>query len=429
MSRYTLTITLILFAFVSCAQKSQSLHLNQVKTIDRTIDNEQARADAYVLIAMDAYERGDFKTASLFFEKLYDIDPQKDYLTDAIKAASMSKDYKRIKHLIEKGKGTFGDDTFINRYLVAYYLDQRDLPKARAIVEKLLQHEPDQKDYELAAIIAKVEGKIEKAREYYQKAYQLHHDPKVAIALSEIYLNTNKPDKAIRLLETHIRIYGCEKIICSALIKIYTQKQDLQALASIYKKLYEATDDPLYANALLELYAYQKKYDAAIAFLKKHHFDDEILLDVYTAKKDYKHALSLAKKLYKERGDLRFLAKAAVLEYESSRKKTKALLKRVLNKFEKSVYHLDDPLYYNYYAYLLIDHEIDIPKGIELVKKALKAEPDSLFYIDTLAWAYYKQGKCKEAYKLLQPYESDKSQEEIVEHIEKIKKCLKEKTK
>ena len=98
----------------------------------------------------------------------------------------------------------------------------------------------------------------------------------------------------------------------------------------------------------------------------------------------------------------------------------------MIAKFEKSVYQLDDALYYNYYAYLLIDHNIDIPKGIELVKKALALEPDSLFYIDTLAWGYYKEGKCDEAYRLMKPYENEK-EPEIVEHIEKIKQCLKEK--
>ena len=74
---------------------------------------------------------------------------------------------------------------------------------------------------------------------------------------------------------------------------------------------------------------------------------------------------------------------------------------------------------------MLIDHDIDVEKGIELVQKALKAEPDSLYYIDTLAWGYYKLGKCKDAYTLLKPYESDRSQPEVIEHLEKIKACLK----
>ncbi len=422
----TLTLTALL-GLTSCAKKGEALQLQQVKIVNSAVNNKAAKEDAYALIAMDAYERGDFKTASLFFEKLYDLDPQKDYLTDAIKAASMDKAYSRIKHLIEKGKGEFGDDKFINRYLVAYYLDQGEITKAREITRKLLQKNPQEKDYELAALIEKVDGNLPQAMHYFRKAYALKHNPKMAVAIAEILLNEQKEDQAIRLLETHRRIYGCDKTLCSALVKIYTQKEDVAALEQLYKEMYRTTKDPLYARALLELYAYRKNYDAAIAFLRKHHISDDILLDIYTAKKSYKNAYKLALRLYKEGGDLEYLAKAAILEYEGSKKKSPKLLKSVFEKFEKSVYIVDDPLYYNYYAYLLIDHNVDVEKGIKLVKKALKKEPDSLFYIDTLAWGYYRLGRCEEAYKLMKPYEKDQSQPEIVEHIRKIKQCIKEK--
>ena len=430
MSRYHIVIALMLTALLgltSCAKKGEALQLQQVRIVNSAVDNKEAKEDAYMLIAMDAFERKDFKTASLFFEKLYDLDPQKDYLTDAIKAASMDKDFNRIRHLIEKGKGEFGDDKFINRYLVAYYLDKGEIEKARNITQKLLRKNPQEKDYELAALIEKVTGNLKKAKFYFRKAYALNHTSKTALAIAEILEKEHRPDEAIRFLETHRRIYGCDKLLCSVLVEIYTKKEDFRALGNLYKELYTTTKDPLYAKALLELYAYRKNYDAAIAFLKKHKLSDETLLDIYTAKRDYKHAYPLAMRLYKESGDMDFLAKAAILEYEGSKKKTPKLLKTVLKKFEKSVYTLDDPLYYNYYAYLLIDHDIDVKKGIELVKKALQKEPDSLFYIDTLAWGYYRLGKCQKAYDLMKPFEKDRSQEEIVDHIRKIKQCIKDK--
>ena len=433
MSRYHPTqpilAALLVLTFSACARKAenvQPLPLQQTKVVHVNVDNNITKIETYAIIAMDAYERRDYATAATHFEKLYDLDPQKEYLIDAIKAASMVKDFPRIRRLIEKGQGEFGDDKFINRYLVAYYLDKGEIDKAANVVRKLLREKPDEKDFELAALLAKLQGNPKRAKNYFLKAYRLKHNPRILLQLSEILLRENKTDEAIRLMETHVRIYGCDKALCTALVKIYTQKQDLGALASLYKKLYVTTKDPLYANALLELYSYEKNYDAAIAFLKKYHFDDEILLDIYTAKKDYKKAYDLAMKLYKERLDPKFLAKAAILEYESTPKKSKKLLKDVIAKFEKSVYQLESALYYNYYAYLLIDHDIDIPKGIELVKKALALEPDSLFYIDTLAWGYFKEGKCNEAYRLMKPYENEK-EPEIVEHIEKIKQCLKEK--
>ncbi len=427
MSRYSIIIFTLVFALSSCAQKNEPLMRQEYKIINAQIPGKKEKMDAYALIAMDAYNRGDFETAGRFFEKLYDIDPQIDYLVDAIKAASFQKNYERIKRLIDKGKGKFNDSRFINRYLVAYYLDKKDIENAQKIINKLLKTDPSLEDFELAAIVARVKGDMTSAQNYYQKAYEINHDPKALIDLAGVLLNQNKIDQASSLLETHTRIYGCQKHICEMLIQIYTKERNLSALEEIYKRAYEKNKNAVWANALLELYAYEKKYDEAIAFLKKYKLGDDILLDIYTSKKEYKKAYKLANKLYKKTGDPSFLARAAVLEYESSKIKDKKLLKNVSEKFEKSVYKLNDPLFYNYYAYLLIDHDIDVKKGIELVKKALKKEPDSLFYIDTLAWGYYKEGKCKEAYELLKPYENDKSEQEIIDHIEKIKQCLKEK--
>jgi tetratricopeptide (TPR) repeat protein len=418
----------ILLSLFACARKAEHLEplpAQQAKIVKVNVENNTTRIETYAIIAMDAYERRDFATAAIYFEKLYDLDPQKEYLVDAIKSASMVKDFPRIRRLIEKGKGEFGDDKFINRYLVAYYLDKGETDKAAAVVKKLLQKSPDEKDYELAGILAKLKGNMQQAETYFQKAYRLKHDPKILLQLSEVLFRQNRVDEAIRLMETHVRIYGCDKALCTALVRIYTQREDLHALVALYKKLYATTKDPLYANALLELYSYEKNYDAAIAFLQKYHFDDEILLDIYTAKKDYKKAYRLAMELYQKRLDPKFLAKAAILEYESSPQKSKKVLSDVIQKFEKSVYQLDDALYYNYYAYLLIDHNIDIPKGIKLVKKALKLEPGSLFYIDTLAWGYYKEGKCDRAWELMKPYAKEK-EPEIKEHIQKIQQCLKE---
>lgn len=420
--RPLLIVSLLLFA--GCAQKNTLLR-QPLKTVDAVVDTKQSREDAYALIAMDAFERKDYQTASLFFEKLYDLDPQKSYLTDAIKAASLAKDYKRIKHLVEKARGKFENDRFLNRYLVAWYLDKHDLQKAQETVDKLLSNRPEAKDYELAALLAKARGDNEAAKAAYREAYKRSHDPKIAIALAHIALESHDTDEAIRLLETHRRFYGCDRGVCGMLVKIYTDREDLDGLETVYKSLYETTKDPHFANALLELWAYRKDYDDAIAFLKKYKLSEETLLDVYTAKQDYRRAYNLAMKLYHERGEPRFLARAAILEYEGAKHKTKKLLQSVIKKFEASVYTADDPLFYNYYAYLLIDHDIDVKKGIKLVQKALKAEPDSLYYIDTLAWGYYKLGKCKEAYTLLKPYESDRSQPEVIEHLEKIKACLK----
>ena len=48
----------------------------------------------------------------------------------------------------------------------------------------------------------------------------------------------------------------------------------------------------------------------------------------------------------------------------------------------------------------MIDHDMDVKKGISLVKKALEKKPDNGYYLDSLAWGYYKLGEVKKAEKI-----------------------------
>ena len=116
----------------------------------------------------------------------------------------------------------------------------------------------------------------------------------------------------------------------------------------------------------------------------------------------------------------------------STNKQTKKIdkdsLKQVINNFEKSAVKLNNALYLNYYGYLLIDHDIDAKKGIELVNRALELEPGSVFYLDSLAWGYYKLGECKKADEIMQQVLHDEefvNSSEGKEHINAIKECLK----
>ncbi len=51
----------------------------------------------------------------------------------------------------------------------------------------------------------------------------------------------------------------------------------------------------------------------------------------------------------------------------------------------------------NYLGYLYIDKNIDIKKGINLVKKALKINNSNPYYLDSLGWGYYNLGEYKKA--------------------------------
>ena len=55
----------------------------------------------------------------------------------------------------------------------------------------------------------------------------------------------------------------------------------------------------------------------------------------------------------------------------------------------------------NFLGYMLADRGDRLPEAIELVQRALKVEPDNPSYLDSLGWAYVKQGNLAEAEKPL----------------------------
>ena len=73
----------------------------------------------------------------------------------------------------------------------------------------------------------------------------------------------------------------------------------------------------------------------------------------------------------------------------------------------------------------MIDHDYDVKGGIRYVKKALEFDEKSPFYLDSLAWGYYKLGRCDEASRLMQRVQKLLGREdaEVQKHIDIIKTC------
>ncbi len=56
----------------------------------------------------------------------------------------------------------------------------------------------------------------------------------------------------------------------------------------------------------------------------------------------------------------------------------------------------------NYLGYTYADRGIRLDEAIDLINRALVLQPDDGYFMDSLGWAYYKQGKMKEALVLIQ---------------------------
>jgi tetratricopeptide (TPR) repeat protein len=399
--------------------------------LDDNLTKHYPEEDELLIFALDAQNHGRFDEALKYYTKLYDITDNVTYATLAIKNAVLVKDYESIKKLLDHAKANKEKDPTLDSYLVAYYIDKKKFKEAKELTDKLLSEDRSAKNLELSGLTYEGLEENQKALKFYKEAYEKNKSTYALLKMADLlYIKMDQKQRAIRLLETDVMINGCSESICSRLMQFYAYSKDAKGVTNTLKKLYIKTKNPALAERLVQIYASNHDYDEAISFLKETKFDDLLLLDIYTSKKDYYHAQKLAKELYEKGGNPALLAKSAILEYESSsNKNSKELLDSISKKFEKVIDILKDPLYYNYYGYLLIDHEVDVDKGIKLVKKALEMEPTSLFYIDSLAWGMYKKGNCKDAYKLLKPLSLKSDEKEINDHIKTIEKCIEDKNK
>jgi tetratricopeptide (TPR) repeat protein len=69
-------------------------------------------------------------------------------------------------------------------------------------------------------------------------------------------------------------------------------------------------------------------------------------------------------------------------------------------------------------GYILADSDIDVKRGIKLCRKAVDKKPQSAAYLDSLGWAYFKNGEINEARNWLRrAFELSPHRKEIKKHI------------
>ncbi len=394
------------------------------KVIVKPYKNE----DKYVLFALMYQQQQEYEKALPYYIKLYDHTKKLDYLKEVIALSAITKKYDLFNKYTNIGLKDYPNVAFLKRAKIQYALFKKEYKKASSLTLKLADEYHDEKNYIFAGYSFLSMKNYSLSLKFFERAYGISYNEDILSNIADIlYYYLNRKDDAIAYLETYTRIKGCSKKICYKLLEIYAKDKDINGLISVYKRLYHHYKQDEYARKIVDLLMYQGEKQEAIKFLKKSGFDEPMLMNIYVSLHDFKNAYKVAKDLYKKTNKAKYLAKMAIFQYEGAKIKNKKLILSVAKKFEKSTKTLKDPMYLNYYGYLLIDYNINVKKGIKLVKEALKIEPDSLYYLDSLAWGYYKLGKCKEAEKIMQRVIKMNQDSEVVKHMNMIKKCVSEK--
>ncbi len=363
------------------------------------------------------------------FGKLYDMTGAKTYLFREVASSLMSGSHiaesiRRLKSWDEKNPDTLE----VKRLLIPLYLTNKQVREAKTEAEYLLERSKAPNDMDLASNPYLYSGEFKKALNLLEKVYEQTSSEDVLLRMATIMDElTGERKKAIQMLEMHRRMNHASKDIYFKLLALYFKENDVDGLIDIYKALYEEEKDEKYLSKIIEAYAYKGDIDGAIAFLEKNREADAVLYELYKRKKLLDKAYLLIDNLYAEKKDPRWLAEKAMLLFEKSKDKNdKAMLKEVIGYFEKAIEEgVDDSIYLNYYGYTLIEKGIDVKKGISIIQEALKQQPDNTYYLDSLAWGYYKEKQCDKAYELMKRVvkEEGLKEKEIKEHWEKIQKC------
>lgn len=423
---HSLIIISLLFAstvfFNGCSSRSPVV---QIKGSEKLFENE----DIYILNALYLEEQKDYKNSSNLFNILYKETDKKEYLYRSLRNDLVANEDARVVQRVDNIVGNKLEDFELIRIKIIALSKLDKLAEAKELATGLVKVSNDVDDYILVSEIYVKLKEYETAIKYLESAYIKDYNEKILERIALIlYVNLQKQKDAIAQLETHSRINGCSEFICSKLIGFYSNENNIEGLLSTYLRLYKINFGKDIARKIVQIYGYKKNYPKMIEFLQESEIDNDLLLQLYIQVKDFKKATQIAKELYEDSGDVSYLGQSAVFEYESSKNKNdKAMQKSVIAKLQEVVEIKEDGMYLNYLGYLLIDHDIDVKKGIKYVKQALKIEPNSAYYLDSLAWGYYKLKKCIEAEKIMNKIAKmhGGNDEEVLKHIKAIKECTK----
>jgi len=283
-------------------------------------------------------------------------------------------------------RGECNDDLFVDCFQALYRM--RRYQSAHTVTDMALACDPSDLDWmRQSAIILLSLGEVEEAREKLEVVLRVDQENiGVMDLLSTAYIQTGQMGRALSLISRAISL----------------------------------EDDPVLI---------QKKA-AIIAAMGNEQASIRELLRCVEAHGDSACALSLSSAWlsvgFPERG-LQAIPRGAGTSIEfmfqrASLWERLACVKKSRDLFENIL--ADDPgndTACNYLGYMLAERGIDLPYARKLIECAVEKEPDNPYYLDSLAWVYFMEGRYEEALPLiLRAQELTPDEPEVLKHLGEI---------
>ncbi|PUE63894.1 hypothetical protein B0174_08560 [Arcobacter caeni] len=438
MPSYTksLVLCLLLFFFNGCNNKTLEVENQEpIKTKFVELKTKSFESEnQYIILALESENQKLYYDAMNLYFKLFEKTDNYEYFVKYIAISTHIQDYKIVKEQALKYYiDNIKEEEIILRLYTFALFKLGNQKEALLSGQKLVNLFKNDVNYELLGTIYLQQKDYLKAYELFEKSFALNKSANTFFNLTNIqYFNLSQKTEAINKIEQFIKENGHDFNLSIQLLTFYEKEQQTQKMVPFLKEMYfeykENEEVEMFGKTKLLLIKYIAKDNVgqAIEFLEQNQDEDEILLNLYKITNQPQKAYDLLGKLYASSYNFDYLGQQAIIEFEMAEDKRK-VLNAVIAKFEKVTQNIDNHIYENYLAYILIDFNVNVQKGVILVKKALQEEPNNVAYIDTLAWGEYKLKNCKEAFKQMKKVvdEIGLDDDEIKLHWEKIKECKK----
>jgi uncharacterized protein HemY len=424
MIRSILFLLIILLSAQGASKPAKKAPVAAKSIQEKSIELDE---NGYILAALDAQARQKNDLASDYYLKLYEKTNKKEYLYNGLRVIDASNNVSKFSQLTVQALKKNPNDVTLKRFAIIALLKSGQYASASQEALALSNETKAVSDYTLLADAYLKMSNYDAGHSALVNAYKLTFDNELADKIGIIqYAHLRNKGEAILFLEQHIGSHGNSNMIGSRLAAFYADSGQYEKAAQMFESVYDLSQDPMAAQEAMKLYAYQNNLPKLRLLLEKSNINDPALLELYTREKQFDKASDLARKLYKKDQNPLYLAQSSVFAYEAAKDKNDPkLLNEVVEGLKSANGELESPLYLNYLGYLMIDHDINVTEGIEYVKRALDKEPNSPFYIDSLAWGHYKLGECVDALRLIKQVESmiGTSEDEVRDHLKAIEKC------
>ena len=204
--------------------------------------------------------------------------------------------------------------------------------------------------------------------------------------------------QALELKPDHSEIY------CSLAAVQGQQGQEEEALKTVEKGLQIRQDVPCLLGTKGHTLLHLNRLDEAEAPLRQamklnpdHPLGYVSLAELMTKKEQWDEAISLlseALKLAPGNSQI-YMAQANVLAKSGKPKDAERALRDALR------FQPNEPGVLNNVGYFLLEQDKDLNEAFKMIERAVAADPENSYYLDSLGWAYFKLGQIDQAEKYL----------------------------